>query len=46
MGIEKFVVCRLDNRPAAMSTVCLFMQIAANNSTRRKDLEKRLRGRY
>jgi len=33
MCIEQFVVCRLNNRPAAMSTVCLLMQIAGNNST-------------
>ncbi len=37
MGIEKFIVCRLNNRPAAMSTVCLLMQIAGNDSTGFKD---------
>lgn len=37
MGIEKFVVSRLNNRPAAMSTVSLLMQIAGNDSTGFKD---------
>ena len=42
MGIEKFVVCRLNNSPAAISTVCLIMQIAGNNSNIEIDINEYL----